>query len=102
MVNHDIQGGRFLPEEQKKKCISGFPFCPRAHPPRFWQACVSGIPYKPRAIWIVGSNPLLTHTRGDLVQEALRDHLDFTVTSDFFMTPTAAVSDLVLPAGPWL
>ena len=92
----------FMPEEQKKKIISDFPFCPGAHPPSFWQACVSGRPYRPQAMWLIGTNPILTHTRGDLVQKALRDHLDFVVTSDFFITPTAAVSDLVLPANHWL
>jgi anaerobic selenocysteine-containing dehydrogenase len=53
-------------------------------------------------MWIVGANPIVTNTRGDLVRSALRDHLEFTVTSDFFITPTAAVSDLVLPAQHWL
>jgi anaerobic selenocysteine-containing dehydrogenase len=92
----------FLSQEQKKKVISNFPFCPGAHPPSFWQACVSGRPYRPQAMWLIGTNPILTHTRGDLVQKALRDHLDFVVVSDFFITPTAAVSDLVLPANHWL
>ena len=102
MINHDVGGMQFLPPGQKAKVISDYPFCPGAHPPSFWQACVTGRPYRPRAIWIVGSNPVMTQTRGDLTLKALRDHLDFVVTSDFFMTPTAAVSDLVLPAAHWL
>ncbi len=102
MINRDVEGMQFLSPEQKAKVISDYPFCPGAHPPSFWRACVNGKPYRPRAIWLVGSNPILTQTRGDLTQRALRDHLDFVVTSDFFMTPTAAVSDLVLPAAHWL
>lgn len=102
MVDHAVQGAQFLPPEQREKCISPFPLCPGAHPPSFWQACVDGKPYKPKAIWLIGTNPILTHTRGDIVRSALRDHMEFTVTSDFFMTPTAAVSDLVLPTAHWL
>lgn len=92
----------FLTPEQKARTISDYPFSPGTHPPSFWRACVTGKPYKPRAIWLVGTKPILTQTRGDLTFAALRDHLDFVVTSDFFMTPTAALSDLVLPAAHWL
>lgn len=102
LINHEVGGMRFLSPEQKAKIISEYPFCPGAHPPSFWRACVTGRPYRPRAVWLVGSNPIVTQTRGDLTRQALRDHLDFVVTSDFFMTPTAAVSDLVLPAAHWL
>ncbi len=53
-------------------------------------------------MWLMGTNPLLTATRGDVVQTALRGHLEFTVVSDFFLTPTAELADLVLPAAHWL
>lgn len=102
MVDHAVTGAQFLSKEQAAKVISGYPFCPGAHPPSFWQACISGNPYRPRAIWMVGTNPIMTQTRGDLTARALREHLEFVVTSDFFMTPTAALSDLVLPAAHWL
>lgn len=102
MVDSAVSGMQFLPPEQKAKVINSFPFCPGAHPPSFWRACIHGQPYKPKALWLVGTNPILTHTRGDIVQRALRDHLEFTVCSDFFLTPTAAMADLVLPAAHWL
>lgn len=102
MVDAAVSGMHLLPPDQQAKVIGSFPFCPGAHPPSFWQACVHGQPYRPKALWLVGTNPVLTHTRGDLVQQALRDHLEFTVCSDFFMTPTAAMADLVLPAAHWL
>lgn len=101
-INPEVGGMHFLTPDQKVRTISEYPFCPGPHPPSFWRACVTGKPYKPRAIWLVGTNPVLTQTRGDMTFAALRDHLDFVVTSDFFMTPTAAVSDLVLPAAHWL
>jgi anaerobic selenocysteine-containing dehydrogenase len=102
MVDPAVQGGRFLSPEQRKKVISPFPFCPGAHAPSFWKACVTGVPYKPRAIWLMGTNPVVTQTRGDITRDALRDHLEFSVCSEFFMTPTAALTDLVLPAQHWL
>ena len=104
MLNHDVGGGQFLPPEQAAKMIGAgrFPFGPGCHQPTFWQACADGRPYRPRAIWLVGTNPMLTATRGDLIEKSLRDHIDFTVVSDFVITPTAALADLVLPAAHWL
>ena len=102
MTNHELMGMHFLTPEQRGKILSDFPFCPGAHPPTFWQACLTGKPYRPRAMWLVGTNPIMTQTRGDITQKALRDHLEFVVVSDFFITPTAAMADLVLPPQHWL
>ena len=104
MLDPGVLGMSLLTQAQKEKQLDGhrFPFCPGVHPPLFWESCISGTPYRPRAMWLVGTNPILTHTRGDLVAAALRDHLEFTVVSDFFLTPTAALADLVLPAAHWL
>ena len=55
-----------------------------------------------RGIWIIGSNPLVTATQGLTIEKALRDHMEYTVVSDLFMTPTAQLADLVLPAAHWL
>lgn len=104
MVDRGVAGEQFLTPEQKARMISAgrFPFGPGCHQPTFWDACASGQPYRPRAIWLVGTNPILTATRGDLVETALRDHMEFSVVSDFFFTPTAELADLVLPAAHWL
>lgn len=99
-----VLGMQFLTPQQKARMIGAgrFPFCPGCHQPSFWQACLTGQAYRPRAVWLVGTNPLLTATRGDVVATALRDHLEFTVVSDLFMTPTAELADLILPAAHWL
>ncbi len=104
LENHDVLGQQFLRPEQRAAMIGAgrFPFAPGCHQPTFWDACQSGRPYRPRAVWLVGTNPMLTATRGDRIEEALRDHLEFTVVSDFFMTPAAELADLVLPAAHWL
>ncbi|MFV0436019.1 MAG: molybdopterin-dependent oxidoreductase [Desulfopila sp.] len=103
-VDKAILGLQFLPSGQKEKMIGAgrFPFAPGCHQPTFWEACVSGEPYRPKAVWLIGTNPITTATRGDLIETALRDTLEFTVVSDFFMTPTAELADLVLPAAHWL
>jgi anaerobic selenocysteine-containing dehydrogenase len=104
MVDRGVAGEQFLSAEQKAKAlgIGRFPFGPGCHQPTFWEACLSGEPYRPRAIWLVGTNPLVTATRGDVIEKALREKIEFTVVSDFFFTPTAELADLVLPAAHWL
>ncbi len=104
MLSREVTGGQFLSPELNAKMIGAgkFPFCPGCHQPSFWEACVSGDPYRPRAVWLVGTNPMMTATRGDLIEKALREHLEFTVVSDFVLTPAAELADLVLPAAHWL
>jgi anaerobic selenocysteine-containing dehydrogenase len=97
-------GGQFISAEKKATVISGnrFRFTPDCHPPTFWKSVITGEPYRARAIWIVGSNPLVTGTQGLTVERALKDYMEYTVVSDLFMTPTAQLADLVLPAAHWL
>ncbi|MCB2184807.1 MAG: molybdopterin-dependent oxidoreductase [Deltaproteobacteria bacterium] len=104
LIDHSVAGDQFLPPEQKARMIGAgdFPFAPGAHPPTFWQAVATGDPYRVRGLWVVGSNPLSTATQGELAARGLRDYLEFTVVSDFFLTPTAELADLVLPAATWL
>jgi anaerobic selenocysteine-containing dehydrogenase len=96
--------GGLMSEGKKAAVISGrrFPFTPDRHVPTFWKSVITGDPYRVRAIWIVGSNPLLTATQGLTIERALRDYMEYTVVSDLFMTPTAQLADLVLPAAHWL
>jgi len=97
-------GDQFMSAEKKATVISGnrFPFTPDCHTPTFWKSVITGEPYRVRAIWIVGSNPLLTATQGLMIERALKDYMEYTVVSDLFMTPTAQLADLVLPAAHWL
>jgi anaerobic selenocysteine-containing dehydrogenase len=104
MIDPAVRGEQLLSSEQKARMIGAgqFPFAPGCHQPTFWQACVTGKPYRPRAVWLVGTNPILTATRGDRIAEALGRHIEYTVVSDFFLTPTAELADMVLPAAHWL
>jgi len=54
-------------------------------------------PYPVRALLLFGSNPLLTYTNSHEVYRALHK-IELLVVSELFMTPTAELADLVLPA----
>jgi thiosulfate reductase/polysulfide reductase chain A len=72
-----------------------------AHAPSVFRAMLSGKPYPVRALISSGSNPLLSYANTKLVHEALMS-LDLLVTLDLTWTPTAQISDYVLPATCWL
>ena len=101
--NLEVAGLQFLPPEKAGRRLDGgrFPLCPAVHPPTFWRSIVSGDPYRLRAFWVVGSNPLTTMTNTADVEAGLK-LLEYTVVSEIFMTPTAQLADLVLPAASWL
>ena len=50
-----------------------------------------------RALYVVGENPMLSDPDQTHVEQALRG-LDFIVAQDIFLTETAALADVVLPA----
>lgn len=54
-------------------------------------------PYPIKAAIFILTNPLLSYPNASETHEALRK-LEFMVLSDIFMTPTAAIADIVLPA----
>ena len=58
-------------------------------------------PYPIRMAYIQGANPLLCYANAQDTYNAL-NKLDFIVVSDLFMTPTAALADIVLPAASYL
>jgi assimilatory nitrate reductase catalytic subunit len=56
---------------------------------------------KIRALWIIGTNPLVSFPNIDVLKHAL-GNLDFLVVQDgFHPTPTTELADLVLPAAIW-
>jgi len=102
-ANLDFAGMQFLPPEKQDLRLDRkrFPMCLIVHPPSFWDSIITADPYRIRALWIMGSNPLLTMTRSLEIEKALSS-LEYIVVSDFFLTPTAQYADLFLPASTWL
>ena len=102
-MNVEVAGLQFLPPDKIGRAVDAgkYPLCAITHPPTFWRSIVTGDPYRVRALWVVGSNALVTHSHSLEVEEAL-GLLEFTVVSDFFLTPTAQFADIFLPAATWL
>jgi thiosulfate reductase/polysulfide reductase chain A len=73
---------------------------PAAHIPSMLQAMREGTPYPIKAFLVFGNNTLTTYANTKLVYESLMK-LDFMVCADLFMTPTAELADIVLPAASW-
>ncbi|HXX09789.1 MAG TPA: molybdopterin-dependent oxidoreductase [Pseudolabrys sp.] len=73
---------------------------PAAHIPTLLQAMRYGKPYPVKAFLVFGNNTLTTYANSSDVYDALM-RLDFMVCADLFMTPTAELADIVLPAAAW-
>jgi anaerobic selenocysteine-containing dehydrogenase len=73
---------------------------PAAHIPTLLQAMREGKPYPVKAFLIFGNNTLTTMANSKLVYESLMK-LDFILCADVFMTPTAELADIILPAALW-
>jgi anaerobic selenocysteine-containing dehydrogenase len=65
-------------------------------PAFFRKAILQDIPYPVRAAYMMCSNPMLSYADSRQTHEALMK-LDFLAVADLFMTPTAALADIVLP-----
>lgn len=55
---------------------------------------------KVRALYIIGENPLMADVHANHTRKLL-EKLDFVVVQDIFLTKTAEVADVVLPARSW-
>ena len=60
-----------------------------------------GKPYSVKTMIVSGANPVVTWPNSMKVKQAL-EKLDFLVVMDVFMTPTAKMADIVLPACTFL
>ena len=61
------------------------------------KAILTGRPYPIRMMYIQGGNPLLSYANAMETFEAIKK-LHFFVVSEIFLTPTAQLADIVLPA----
>jgi anaerobic selenocysteine-containing dehydrogenase len=97
---------RALPEAQKRKRLGGSTFrladrIAIVTPKMVWDAILTGKPYPVKALLLHGTNPVITRANAREVYSALKQ-VEFLTVADFFLTPTAELADIVLPAATWL
>ncbi|WP_049983899.1 formate dehydrogenase subunit alpha [Halorubrum sp. BV1] len=52
-------------------------------------------------LYVMGENPIMSEPDGNETERRFREELDFMVVQDIFMTETAELADVVLPATTW-
>ncbi|MFW9916056.1 MAG: molybdopterin-dependent oxidoreductase [Candidatus Thorarchaeota archaeon] len=96
-----------LPQEMDQKRLgkdfplTQFEFTKLAHPPSAINAILDENPYPIKAMFIMAANPILTSPNTSKIRKAFKK-LDFLVVTDIFMTKTAELADIVLPACTFL
>lgn len=96
-----------LSDDQRRKMIGadgGFapvPFARIVPSQLLVKAILNKKPYPVRVLCVHANNPLMTWANAQEVHRAL-SALDFLYVSDQFMTPTAELADIVLPAATYL
>ena len=71
------------------------------NPKCVWDAILKEEPYPVKMLFLISSNPIMTRANSREVYQAL-EKVDFMSVCDFFLTPTAELADIVLPAATWL
>jgi anaerobic selenocysteine-containing dehydrogenase len=97
---------RMLPDTQREKRLGGDRFRLAGqfaiiNPKCVWDAILEEKPYPVKMLFFISSNPLVTRANAKEVYRAL-EKVDFMAVSDFFITPTAELADIVLPSATWL
>jgi anaerobic selenocysteine-containing dehydrogenase len=98
---HDL-----LPKEQAAKRLGGDRFRLAGNfaiinPKCVWDAILTEQPYPVKMLFFISSNPVMTRANAREVHRAL-EKVEFMAVADFFITPTAELADIVLPAATWL
>jgi len=97
---------KMLPKEQAAKRLGGDRFRLAGNfaiinPKCVWEAILEEKPYPVKMLFFISSNPVMTRANAKEVYRAL-EKVEFMAVSDFFLTPTAELADVVLPAATWL
>ena len=52
-------------------------------------------------LYVMGENPIMSEPDGNATERRMKEDLEFMVVQDIFMTETAELADVVLPATTW-
>ena len=72
-----------------------------AMPDKLIAAMLTDDPYPIRGAFVQGGDPVMTYNGSQMAHEGFKA-LDFLAVSDMFMTPTAALADVILPAASFI
>jgi len=97
---------KMLPAQQAGKRLGGDRFRLAGNfgiinPKCVWDAILKEKPYAVKMLFFISSNPVMTRANAKEVYRAL-ETVEFMAVSDFFLTPTAELADIVLPTATWL
>lgn len=99
-LSDEMKNKRMGAEQYKILCGRNSLF-PSAHIPTLLNAMRTGNPYPVKGFLLFGNNGLLGFADSRRVYESMMK-LDFILSMDLYMTPTAELADIVLPAASWL
>jgi thiosulfate reductase/polysulfide reductase chain A len=99
-LSPEMQDRRMGADRFKVLCSKDSVF-PSAHIPTLFNAMRTGEPYPIKAFLIFGNNGLVTYGNSKDVYDCFRS-VEFLSVMDIYMTPTAELADIVLPAATWL
>lgn len=88
-----------IPDKRKEMISTYYRVIPRLMtiaPTFFKKAVLKGVPYPVKGFYAMCANPMLSYADSRQTYEAFMN-LDFMAVADLFMTPTAAMADIVLP-----
>ncbi|HMK47519.1 MAG TPA: molybdopterin-dependent oxidoreductase [Methanocella sp.] len=107
MAKNPIELHERLPPEMDQKrlgrdfLLTRFEFTKLAHEPSVVKAILEETPYPVKAMLVIASNPMRVSPDTGRIKAAL-EGLDFLVVADIFMSQTAQLADIVLPACTFL
>jgi anaerobic selenocysteine-containing dehydrogenase len=101
--SYELELRHHLSAEERNKGVDPklLPDFRYATPQSVVKAILERDPYPVRAMFVTASNPLSSWPNLEKTYEAFRK-LDFLAVSDMFMTPTAAMADMVFPVASYL
>jgi anaerobic selenocysteine-containing dehydrogenase len=101
----ELEGWEKMPPDGFKKSLNKklklLPVIKYVQPQSIVKAIIDKDPYAIHTAYIQGANPLLSYSNAQKVYEAFKK-LNFLAVADMFMTPTAEMADIVLPAASHL